>query len=66
MEAQEELSAVAWFKNNFGVCSVAGLVVAPCSRAVLEAVKKIADEPKYLTGTSLGRRKTIQQQLKIT
>ena len=40
--------------------------MALCSRAVLEAVKKIADEPKYLTGTSLGRRKTIQQQLKIT
>ena len=42
---------MAWFKNYLGVCSVAGLVVAPCSRAVLEAVKKIADKPKDLTGT---------------
>ena len=42
---------MAWFKNYLGVCSVAGLVVAPCSRAVLEAVKKIADKPKNLTGT---------------
>ena len=60
------LCSIEPIAGNSLLCSRAVMETAKTVVAVMEAARTEVDKPKELTSTSLGRRKTIQQQLKIT